>query len=199
MVRIDYADLKKYKYPPHVIAGLQLFEDKIFDFITDSENGRHEKQYQCLQALTDAITKEIGYGGAAGGAKSWTGAEWLMWMSLAFPATRWFIGREELKRLRDSTLLTFYKVAKHHGVKKDVLFKYKSGNDHHIEFTNGSRIDLLELAELPRDPLFERYGSSEYTGGWFEEAGEIGLMAYDTLKSRCGEFSRLVRLVALKT
>ena len=42
---------------------------------------------QCLawQYLTDQITTEIGYGGAAHGGKSYLGSEWPTDMSLAYP------------------------------------------------------------------------------------------------------------------
>lgn len=163
----------------------ELFKRGNFDHITCVNGRKHLKQEQALKIITDKTTVEFLYGGAAGGAKSWTGCAWLLFSCLAYPGTKWFIGREELKRLRESTLITFYKVAKKHGVKKDIDFKYKS-QDHYIEFANGSRIDLLDLRYLPTDPLYERYGSVEYTGGWIEEGGETHFGAYDTLKSRIG-------------
>ena len=163
----------------------KLFSLGDFGFITTHKGNVHKKQELALKHLTDRVTKEVGYGGAAGGAKSWTGCTWLVFMSLCFPETKYFIAREELKRLKDSTLITFFKVCKEYGVKQGVDFRY-NGQDHCIIFTNGSRIDLLEVAFKPSDPLFERYGSSEYTCGWFEEVGEIHFLAYDTLKSRCG-------------
>ncbi|PUZ21874.1 phage portal protein [Chitinophaga parva] len=138
-----------------------------------------------LHILTDDITEEFAFGGGAGGAKSWTGCSWLAMMCIAYPGTRWFIGREELKRLRESTYQTFLKVAKEYGIKQGEVWKY-NGQDHYIQFANGSRIDLLDLKYLPSDPFYERYGSIEYTGGWIEEAGEINHGAYDTLKSRVG-------------
>jgi phage terminase large subunit len=153
-----------------------------FKFITD---GKHLKQEQALKYLTDGKTREVGYGGAAGGAKSWTGCAWMLFMCLAYPETKYFIAREELKRIKDSTLVSFFKVCKMYGVKLNIDYKY-NGQDHTIIFKNGSRIDLLEVAFKPSDPLFERYGSSEYTCGWFEEVGEMHFLAYDTLKSRCG-------------
>lgn len=170
---------------PRLDIYKNLFRQKDFDFITCTKGGKHVKQEQALQYLIDSVTNEVGYGGAAGGAKSWTGCCWLLFMCLVYPETKYFIAREELKRLKDSTLITFFKVCKAYHVKIDVDFKYH-GTDHCILFANGSRIDLLEVAFKPSDPLFERYGSSEYTCGWFEEAGEIHFLAYDTLKSRCG-------------
>lgn len=163
----------------------ELFKRGNFDHITCVNGRKHLKQEQALRILTDTTTVEFLYGGAAGGAKSWTGCAWLLFSCLAYPGTKWFIGREELKRLRESTLITFFKVAKKYGAKKEVDFKYKT-TDHYIEFANGSRIDLLDLRYLPTDPLYERYGSVEYTGGWIEEGGEINFGAYDTLKSRIG-------------
>lgn len=164
---------------------VELFRRGSFDFITQRGSLKHLKQQQALAILTDAQTVEFVYGGAAGGAKSWTGCAWLVMMCLTYPGTKWFIGREELKRLRDSTLITFFKVCSKHGVHRDEHFRYNA-QDNYLLFANGSRIDLLDLKYLPTDPLFERYGSVEYTGGWIEEAGEVAFEAYDTLKSRIG-------------
>lgn len=185
-MRIDFDNLKQYNYTSEILIALSLFNDRAFEFITVSDNGAiHVKQQQALETLTDGIVKELGYGGAAGGAKSWTGCTWLLFMCLGFPDTQWFIGREELKRLRESTLITFFKVCKQYGARKDKDYKY-NGQDHYIQFSNNSRINLLELKLYPSDPLFERFGSVEYTGGWIEEAGEITEAAFDVLKSRCG-------------
>lgn len=176
------------KIDPKILyqARKELFKRREFDFITtqvvNGQEKRHEKQREALYILTDDETEEFGYGGAAGGAKSWTGCAWLAFMCENFPDTRWFIGREELKRLRESTLITFHKVCKQYGIEG---WKY-NGQDHFIQFANGSRIDLLDLKLLPSDPYYERYGSIEYTGGWIEEGGEVNFGAYDTLRTRIG-------------
>ncbi|WP_109437827.1 phage terminase large subunit [Aquimarina sp. AU119] len=165
-----------------VDVAITLFKKRVFDFITVIEGKRHKKQEEALKLLTDDKIEELVYGGAAGGAKSWTGCVWLMFMCLVYPETKWFIGREELKRITESTLITFFKVAKAYGV---TTFKY-NGQKNFIQFKNGSRIDLLELKFLPRDQLYERFGSTEYTGGWIEEGGEINYGAYEVLRSRIG-------------
>lgn len=141
------------------------------------------KQFLALEKLYDFETKYLGFGGGAGGGKSWIGSEWELAMCLNFPGVRYFMAREELKSLKDTTVKTFFKVAKHH----DVLdtFRYY---EHYsaIRFKNGSEISLLELKYVPSDPLFERFGSTEYTGGLIEEAGKVHFNAFDTLKSRVG-------------
>ena len=70
------------------------------------------KQQEALKVLTDTTTTVLLYGGAAGGGKSFLGCFWLMVNCLAYPDTKWFIAREELKRIRQSTLITFFKVSK---------------------------------------------------------------------------------------
>lgn len=140
------------------------------------------KQKQALKFLTDKTTKYILYGGAAGGGKSFLGCFWLLAMCMAYPNTRWFIGREELKRIRQSTLITWHKVCKMVGF-SDYTINFQ---DNYIRVGRGCQIDLLDMRLNPADPMYERYGSVEYTGGWIEEAGEINFGAFDTLKTRVG-------------
>lgn len=104
-------------------------------------------------------------------------------MCLNYPGVRYFIGREELKSLKETTVKTFFKVAKFHGVSD--TFRYY---EHYsaIKFHNGSEISLIELKYIPSDPMFERFGSTEYTGGFIDEASEVHFNAFDTLKARVG-------------
>lgn len=159
-----------------------LFQAKDFDFITITNRGKNKKQEEALLALTSGNYRELLYGGAAGGAKSWTGCVWLTFMCECNAGTRWFVGREELKRLKESTYVTFGKVFKAYSIEG---VRYNA-NEHYLEFANGSRIDFLELKFYPSDPQFERFGSVEYTGGWIEEGGEIHFGAFDVLKTRVG-------------
>ena len=178
------ASFKNAIIPTTLAVKMELFKRGCFDFITCMDGKKHEKQGEALNLLTDDEHVEVLYGGAAGGAKSWTGAAWLLFMSLCFPGTKWFIGRAELKRITQSTYITFKKVCSQYHV-PDGLWNY-NGQLNYIEFWNGSRIDFLDLQYKPGDPLYERFGSLEFTGGWIEEGGEVNFGAYDTLKTRVG-------------
>ncbi len=140
------------------------------------------KQHLAYQALDNPEVDVVFLGGGAGGGKSWTICESRLIRALRFPGYKSYIGREELTRLMGSTYLTWVKVCAYHGVKQSQW--HLNGQYHYIEFTNGSRIDLLDLKYLPSDPLYERFGSLEYTDGAIEEAGEVHFLAYDVLKSR---------------
>ena len=140
-----------------------------------------EKQGIAFDYLMDHETEYLGFGGGAGGCKTWTGCFWLLSLALKYPGVRLFMGRVELKRLRETTLISFYKVTAEYKVSDS--YEYK-GQDHFIQFKNGSVILLLDLVFKPSDPLFERYGSLELTCGWIEEASEVHFGAFDILKSR---------------
>ena len=101
-----------------------------------------------------------------------------------YPGIKCFVGRKELKRLMQSSFETFKKVCKYHEI-PDGDWKL-NGQYNFIDFANGSRIDLLDVNYQPSDPMFERFGSTEYTIGWLEEAGEIVFGAFDVLKTRVG-------------
>lgn len=153
------------------------------------------KQHLAYTALWDKTTSFVLFGGGAEGGKSWLGAEWLLTNCYRYPGTKWFIGRNELTRLLASSYATFRKVCVYHSIPPED-WKY-NGQYHYIEFRNpatdkfdgeGSRIDLLDLKFNPSDPQFQRFGSTEYTGGWIEEAGEVHFLAFDVLKSRVGRW-----------
>lgn len=142
------------------------------------------KQEIAWEILQDKIIKYLLFGGGAGGGKSWLGCEWLMVMCYMYPESKWFIGRKELTRLMKSSFETFKKVCLFHQIPPN---DWKlNGQYNYIEFFNKSKIDLLDLDEKPSDPMFERFGSLEYTGGWIEEAAEVKYKCFDVLKSRIG-------------
>ena len=173
---------------------IQLFKSGSFDFIvegiannsegdwTEGEKAIHEKQKQALEILTDGTHDEFLYGGAAGGAKSWTGVCWLTFSAMAYPNTNWFIARNQLKDLLESVLKTFRKVCREYGI-TDYKF---NAQKNYIEFPNGSVINLIEVSYKPSDPMYEDLGSTEYTGGWIEEIGEVHEMAAIVLGTRIG-------------
>lgn len=142
-----------------------------------------EKQYKGWRFLQDS---DLGimfllYGGAAGGGKSWLGCYWLLFMCSHFPGVRYFIGRNNLKDSRESVVVTFGKVC------RSTNFTAYRINDEGIVFNNGSRIVLIDLSFFPiKDPMYQRFGSKEFTGGFIEEAGEVHRLAFEVLKSRIG-------------
>lgn len=141
------------------------------------------KQHQAYQALDELGVEEVFFGGSAGGGKSWAICESRLMRAYLYPGYKSFIGRTELKRLMQSTFLTFAKVCKFHNIPTG---DWKlNGQYNFIQFKNGSRIDLLDLKYLPsEDPLYERFGSLEYSDGAIEEAGEVHPLAREVLKTR---------------
>lgn len=144
------------------------------------------KQYEAWKILQDKETSVLFFGGGAGGGKSWMGCEFCIYNSYVFPGSKGFIARKELKRLMLSTYITFQKVLTFHGIPKE---------DFHLEGKynvirnkrTGSTIDLIDASWLPaEDPLYERFGSLEYTYGWMEEGPEMKFAAFDVLNSRIG-------------
>ncbi len=142
------------------------------------------KQHEAWEAWKDPDIDDVVYGGAAGGGKSWWVSEVLMWNALAYPGTRYFLGRKELKTLMQSTFVTMtQKVFPHHKLVQGKHWTFNA-NRSEIHFYNGSQINLLHLGAMPTDPLFDRFGSQEYTSGAIDEASECPFKAYDVLKSR---------------
>ena len=142
------------------------------------------KQTEAWEYLNDKITEEILFGGGAGGGKSRLGCSWLILMCGMYKGSRWLMGRAKLKRLKETTLVTFFDVCKDWGIKKDKDFKYNA-IDGTILWNNGSMIILKDLFAYPSDPNFDDLGSLEITGAFIDEANQVKYKAIEVVKSRC--------------
>lgn len=93
------------------------------------------------------------------------------------------MGRAELKTLKRTTLKTFYEVCNLQGIKagEHYIYREQAGE---IQFFNGSSIMLIDLAYLPSDPDFDRFGGYELCGAFCDEIAQIRKKAWDVLKTR---------------
>ena len=139
------------------------------------------KQTHAFDVLTEpeyAHVSELLFGGAAGGGKSRLGCTYVAIQAITYDETRWVFGRDTLKTLKETTLNTFFQVAKDGGI------KYKYAENKGIFFPNGSEILLKDLSFYPSDPEFSELGSLEITGAFVDECDQITKKAWNILKSR---------------
>ncbi|MFM7853427.1 MAG: hypothetical protein ACKO96_16285, partial [Flammeovirgaceae bacterium] len=126
---------------------------------------------------------ELGYGGAAGGGKSFLGCYLALYLCKEFPKIRGFIGRKELKNLKRTTLVTLFTIAQEQGI---TTYMNYNQQDSVIRFNNGSEIVLVDTAYQPSDPLFTRFGSFEFGFGWVDESNESPIEGLNILRTRVG-------------
>jgi phage terminase large subunit len=140
------------------------------------------KQEHAVFYLKDSTTKEIIYGGAAGGGKSALGCLWLIEMCQNYPGSRWLMGRSKLKTLKETTLSTFFELASKLKIIDQFNFNQQSGV---IYWGNGSEILLKDLFLYPSDPEFDALGSLEICGAFIDEVSQVTFKAWQIVQSRC--------------
>ena len=140
------------------------------------------KQENAVYYLKDNETKELLYGGAAGGGKSALGCLWLIEMCQKYEGSRWLMGRSKLKALKETTLNTFFELSSKLGISNQYTYNSQSNI---IYWNNGSEILLKDLFLYPSDPNFDSLGSLEITGAFIDECNQIVFKAWQIVTSRC--------------
>lgn len=145
-------------------------------------NEKQKYMFSVLLDQTNWIT-DIWYGWWAWGWKSygWVSRQWMM--RNRYPWTRGFFGRKELKRLKQTTLATYYKFCEDYKIPERQRGKLNS-QDWVIKFENWSEILLLDLSYMPSDPLYTRFWSLELTDWFADEIAEIESQCLMILKTR---------------
>ena len=141
------------------------------------------KQKRALDLLNDPQVTDLLFGGGAGGGKSVLVCIWMVLQCRDYPGIRIALGRKEMKRLKETTIVTLLtKVHKYLGVtKNEYVYHDQKGT---ISYINGSQIMLVDLKWEPSDPDVDTLGSSEFTHVVMEEVGEIKKEMRDVLGSR---------------
>lgn len=142
-----------------------------------------DKQLEALTYLTDKKTNDVLYGGAAGGGKSVLGCKWVLMEALSKPGSSWLVAREELKKLKDTTMETFWGEVSALNLEAEVDYKYRENNQS-FKLPNGSRILFREIKQIPSDKEFDRFGSYDLTGAFLDEAQELAEKVISVLRGR---------------
>lgn len=142
-----------------------------------------DKQIQAFECLSeeDRVINELLYGGGARGGKSYLGCVWQLIRRITLPGSAGLIAREELTKLKDTTLITFFKVANAYGLRDLFTFDAQSLK---ATFSNGSLIFFREIKYIPSDPEFDRLGSYDFTDAFIDEAQQISSKAISVLRGR---------------
>lgn len=149
-----------------------------------------QKQELTLRLLNHPQIVDLLLGGGAGGAKTLTVGIWMVLECRNFPGIRIGLGRKELSRLKQTSVVTLIKEVHPLLGVKDHEFVY---NDQKatITYMNGSMIQLIDLAPQPSDPDFDRFGSMLFTHVVIEEAGEVVRKARDVFISRKNRYKNV--------
>jgi phage terminase large subunit len=141
------------------------------------------KQTLALDYLEDKETEVLLYGGAVAGGKSVLLCYWQMKQCLKYAGVRYLLGRKTRKTLYETTVRSFFEVAKLQGLKLGEHFDINNQTDI-ITFYNGSEIFLKNLETKPSDPNYDEFGSLELTGAGIDECPQIEERLYEIIRSR---------------
>jgi phage terminase large subunit len=141
------------------------------------------KQAAAWRLLDNPAIIEVFAGGGAGGGKSWLGCLRQIYRRTTYADTRGFIGRRDFTALRDSTMKTYFDLLKTMGYESNVHYRYNA-QEHIIYYDNGSEQHFRHMSYQPSDPDYNRFGSTEYTDAFIDEAPEIDQRAAEIVLSR---------------
>lgn len=149
-----------------------------------------DKQVQAAEYWINNVSEEILYGGSKGCGKSFLGCALIFSDALLYPGTHYFIARHNLNDLKKYTTPSVIEVF---NIMDLAFTDYCSFNaqDNYFTLHNGSKVFYIDCHFLPSDPQYHRFGSLQFTRGWFEETGQVDSLAIDNLSVTTGRWKNL--------
>ena len=114
---------------------------------------------------------------------SYLGSCWILSSCLRFANIRAVVARKTVKILKESTFNTIKTILRQWGLREGAQYKINNVEGI-ITFWNDSVILLKDMMDMPSDPNFDRFGSSEFTIAFVDEVSEISERAIEVLYSR---------------
>lgn len=172
---------------------IELYKRKEFDKIpVYYDSGLfyflNSAQLKALNYLWDKECFYVGYGGSGMSGKTQLECFYAMFNCLAYPDTRWMIGRSELKNLKATTLQTLLKTFAFYGLKFNQDYFWNDKESFYY-FPNQSRIICRDTKYYPSDPLFTDLGGLELTGAILDESVENTVDVINILTSRVNRWN----------
>jgi hypothetical protein len=141
------------------------------------------KQRVFMEAVFSQKYRELYYGGAIRGGKSFAVMLVLFVLCRIFPGSRWVIVRKDLPTIRRNLLPVFEKIRAGTG---DFMGKCLQ-DTWTATARNGSQI-IFFSESLQEDPQYNRWRGLEANGFWLEEANELAVTSYHKAKERAGSW-----------
>jgi len=145
------------------------------------------KQVEAVNYWIDDTSEEILYGGSKGCGKSFLGCFLIFSDALMYPETSYFIARHNLNDLKKYTTPSIIEMFSMMRLDFNNYVTYNA-QDNFFTLYNGSRVYYIDCHFIPGDPAFHRFGSLQFTRGWFEEIGQIDALAIENLSVSAGRW-----------
>lgn len=139
----------------------------------------NKKQAEALKAVQSEKYNMILYGGAIRGGKTFWGLSTLLILCSVFPKSRWCVIRQNIEKIRTTTIPSFKKIEPS-GTLKSSPYEYTHKNGSVILFKGENYANDKELNWMK---------GLEVNGVLFEEINECQLVTFNKAIERCGSWS----------
>lgn len=153
---------------------------------TEAWNILSPKQAEAFNILeNDTEVTELFYGGAAGSGKSGLICCWQAYRRIQYPGTAGCIARKNITTITKTTLESFHEFWNLYFHKNPLGVTYTVDRKNNIiNFSNGSKIFLMDLELKPSDSEYVRLGSLNITDLAIDEATECPEHGVNIIMSR---------------
>jgi phage terminase large subunit len=143
-----------------------------------------DKQAAFVAALRSNLYRQMVYGGAVGGGKSYLVCALLLAFCREFPGSRWALTRKDLPTMRRNTIPTYKKLA----ALVPGFVEPINQSEWVARCSNGSEI-VFFTESIKDDPDLDRWKGLEVNGFFHEEMNEISERAFYKSIERAGRWS----------